>query len=105
MRLLFAIAFLWAGAAWGHEAVASKKMPMGWQYGMECCSVRDCTDVPAGEIVSTPEGWRVNSTGEVIAYNDKRIKRSRDENFHRCAAAGDMTLKRSICIYVPDQGF
>lgn len=88
-----------------HDAIPTASQPLGWTYGAECCSVRDCTDMPDGEIKATPTGWRVESTGEIIPYGDKRIKQSRDERFHRCAYGGDFSLTRSICLYVPDMGF
>lgn len=93
------------GKVWAHQATPTASQPLGWAYGIECCSSKDCADMPAGEITSTPEGWRVASTGEVIPYGDHRIKRSRDERFHRCAIGGDFTRKRSLCLYVPDLSF
>ena len=91
-------------AAGAHDAIPTASQPLGWVYGSECCSAYDCSQVQHGDIVPTPEGWRVNTSGETIPYGDARVKRSRDEFFHRCAPAGDMTSKRSICIYVPDFG-
>lgn len=98
------LAYLAVGPAWPHEAIPTASQPLGWVYGSECCSAYDCSQVQHGEIVPTPEGWRVNASGETIPYGDARVKRSKDEFFHRCAPAGDMTSKRSICIYVPDFG-
>ena len=105
MRIVLAVFLTVVSShAYGHQAAASNKVPMGWAYGFECCSMKDCKDMPAGEITSTPQGWRVNSTEEVIPYNDKRIKKSQDENFHRCAIAGNFESKRSLCLYVPNFG-
>jgi hypothetical protein len=67
--------------------------------------MRDCKELPKDEIKATPVGWRVESTGEVIPYGDKRIKQSKDERFHRCARGGDFSLPTSLCLYVPDMGF
>lgn len=102
MAAASACILLWLTArnvAYGHEA------PMGWSYGAECCSSADCSQRPEGEISTVEGGYRVNTTGEIIPYSDYRIKRSRDEFYHRCAAGGDMSAKHSICLYVPDQGF
>jgi hypothetical protein len=88
-----------------HSAIPTAAQPLGWQYGWECCSMRDCKDLPKGEIKATPVGWKVESTGEVIPFGDKRIKQSKDERFHRCAKGGDFSLPTSICLYVPDMGF
>ena len=100
---IMASSVLFSGAG-AHDAMPTASKPLGWSYGFECCSGIDCAQMPAGEIVPTPEGWRVNASGETIPYADSRVKRSRDEFFHRCAPKGDMTSKRSICIYVPDFG-
>jgi hypothetical protein len=107
--LIAIVVIIGGGIAWseasGHEAPASVSMPLGWSYGIECCSNKDCARSKAGEITTTDKGFRVNSTGEIIPYNDRRIKRSRDEYYHRCAPAGDFTRDRSLCLYVPDFGF
>lgn len=95
----------WAWPALAHTATPTASQPLGWQYGWECCSTIDCKDLPKGEIKATPVGWRVESTGEVIPYGDKRIKQSKDERFHRCARGGDFSLPTSLCLYVPDMGF
>jgi hypothetical protein len=94
-----ALAAMPHGGAFAHQA------PAGWSYGVECCSSLDCFQAPPGEIAETPLGYRVRSTGELIPYADSRIKRSRDEFFHRCSPGGDARAKRSICLYVPDRGF
>jgi hypothetical protein len=89
------IALLFAAPAFAHDA------PLGWAYGAECCSMRDCWQEKDGAIEETPNGYRVVLTGELIAYGDKRIKKSKDEFFHRCTAAAYPTARRSICLYVP----
>ena len=93
------------GSAYPHEAIPTATQPLGWTYGWECCSMRDCKELPKDEIKATPIGWKVESTGEVIPYGDKRVKQSKDERFHRCARGGDFSLPTSICLYVPDMGF
>jgi hypothetical protein len=47
-----------------------------------------------GAIEETPNGYRVVVTGELIAYDDKRIKRSKDQFFHRCTADANPKAKR-----------
>jgi hypothetical protein len=88
-----------------HAEAAAHQAAAGWSYGVECCSLLDCFQAPPGAIAETPLGYRVESTGELIPYADSRIKRSRDEFFHRCSPGGDNGAKRSICLYVPDRGF
>lgn len=81
-----------------HEA------PAGWQYDAMCCSSIDCYQAPADDVKETPAGYQL-STGEVIPYGDRRIKRSRDEFFHECKPGGIKDGKYSFCLYVPDRGF
>jgi hypothetical protein len=97
--LACALTLMLQGGAAAHQA------PAGWSYGVECCSSLDCFQAPPGDVTETPLGYRIRSTGELILYTDSRIKRSRDEFFHRCSPGGDATSKRSICLYVPDRGF
>lgn len=96
---------LLASGAYAHEAPKSVSQPLGWTYGWECCSLRDCAPVEKSGIGETSTGYVIRQTGEVIAYGDTRIKRSKDELYHRCTPAGDMDAPRSICLYVPDRGF
>lgn len=110
LKALAAIAVIVvAGVIWSearaHVALPTAAAPLGWSYGYECCSSTDCARAPAGDISTVEGGYRINSTGEVIPYNDRRIKRSRDEFYHRCAIGGNFKLDRSLCLYVPDQGF
>jgi hypothetical protein len=91
--------------AWAHEATDVAGQPLGWVYGYECCSGVDCSVSGDKAISEIPEGYRIELTGEVIPYGDKRIKQSRDEFFHRCTPGGIATAPRSICLYVPDRGF
>jgi hypothetical protein len=98
-----------AGVAWseayGHTALPTSTAPLGWSYGWECCHLKDCRRAASGEVVADKDGYRIASTGEIIPYNDKRIKRSRDEFYHRCSPGGNFDSPKSICLYVPDQGF
>jgi len=90
--------------AWPHDAIPSAAQPLGWTYDYSCCSTYDCKETKHGEITAIPEGYRIERTGEVIGYGDKRIKRSKDEFYHRCTPGGNPDAKKSICLYVPDRG-
>lgn len=90
--------------AQAHEAPPSKTQPLGWTYGWECCSNMDCSQQQQSSISEGPDGYTVKETGEVISYGDKRIKRSKDEFYHRCTHGGDPKDPKSICLYVPDRG-
>lgn len=78
--------------------------PLGWSYDASCCSDRDCFQTAETDIKETPQGYQVASTGETIACADRRIHRSKDEHFHRCAQNGRIDAGRTLCLYVPDKG-
>lgn len=100
-----AAAYLLVQPAWPHSAPPTQSQPLGWAYGWDCCSMTDCAPMKAGEISETSGGYLVHRTGEVIPYGDKRLRRSKDELFHRCAKGGDFDAKTSLCLYTPDRGF
>jgi len=102
---LFCLATAFVTGAQAHEAQDVNGQPLGWLYGYECCSGVDCSVSGDKAISEIPEGYRIEITGEVIPYGDKRIKQSRYEFFHRCTPGGVATAPRSICLYVPDRGF
>lgn len=99
MRKLLIAALLFAVPAFAHEA------PLGWTYGLECCSNKDCWQEKDAAIEELANGYRVVLTGEVIAYGDKRIKKSKDQYYHRCTLSGDPKAVRSLCLYTPNKGF
>lgn len=109
---IIAVAFL-AGSYWlfmamtahAHDALPTASQPLGWTYGWDCCSSTDCSQSSSDDISETPAGYVVKRTGEVIGYSDKRLRRSKDEFFHRCAPKGDFDAPKSLCLYVPDRGF
>lgn len=97
-------------AAQGHEATNTAGQPLGWKYPWACCSNMDCKSVSqgggqGGAISETPEGYRINSTGEIIAYADKRVKDSPDGEYHWCAHQAGLDAGRTICLFVPPRGF
>lgn len=96
---------LLAWPAHAHDAPPSKEQPLGWTYGWECCNLMDCFQEDTSNVEELPEGYRVISTGEVIGYADKRLKKSKDEFFHRCSHGGKKDDPKSICLYVPNKGF
>lgn len=81
-----------------HEA------PKGWAYPLSCCSNFDCKQVANGSVSERPEGY-VIGTGEVVAYNDKRIRNSPDGEFHWCAHQSGVDAGRTICLFVPSRSF
>lgn len=92
------IYFLITTRAHAHEAVS------GWSYPFACCSDYDCREVPATDIGEGPEGYVIKGTGEVVGYQDTRVKHSPDGAFHWCSVAGKAD-GRTICLFVPPRSF
>lgn len=113
-RIIFAAVIAVCVALWlfatafvvnAHEARTVAGQPLGWRYSYACCSDRDCKPLSAGEVQETPEGYVLRKTGEVVGYQDKRVKESPDGTFHVCQVAGDFEAGRILCIYAPPRSF
>lgn len=99
MKILLAVAVvILSTAVFAHDA------PTGWTYGWECCSGVDCQQAADADVQETKDGYLMTITGELVAYDDKRIKKSKDEFFHECTVGGDKKA-RLICLYVPNRAF
>lgn len=101
--LLLAGAALLAAAPFGISAVAHEAKS-GWSYPVECCSNRDCREVPATNISERPDGYVISMTGERVGYRDPRVRNSPDGVYHWCSANG-ASDSRTICLFVPPQSF
>ena len=88
---------IWATESEGHEA------PLGWRYPYACCSDKDCRQVSDASVKESASGYTVPS-GEVLAFNDRRIKDSPDGRFHWCSMDG-LETSRTICLFVPPRAF
>ena len=79
-------------------------------YDGACCSGQDCFPVPFGAVKTTPAGWQIMETGEIIPYGDSRERWSQDSGFHRCVipttpyTVRQGTAGRTRCLYVPSGG-
>ena len=51
-----------------------------------------------------PQGYVINVTGEVVPYQDTRVRNSPDGDFHWCSVAGKDNT-RTICLFVPPRAF
>jgi len=101
------------GAAFAHDAPASRQQPYGWSYDISCCNAYDCRQLDRNEIEETPNGyiWRSKHSGAVHVYThdermdgspgSKRIRRSQDEFYHGCES--NQVPARKLCLYVPDK--
>lgn len=74
--------------------------PSGWLYPLECCSNRDCQPVHNPEVSEGPKGYVIGKTGEIVGYQDPRVRSSPDGEFHLCEIPGQKNA-RAICLFVP----
>jgi hypothetical protein len=93
-----------ASPARAHDAIPTAAKPLGWNYPYSCCSGIDCRQVSEKAISERPQGYVINNTGEIVAYNDSRVKNSPDGVYHWCSVAG-ADDSRTICLFVPPKGF
>lgn len=84
-------------AADAHDA------PTGWAYPLECCSGIDCREVAAPRVREGEYGYTV-PTGELLRYNDRRLRPSPDGEFHWCSVAGTDD-GRTLCLFVPPRAY
>lgn len=105
LRWLTVIIMIAGPPALAHDAPPTPQYPLGWKYPWSCCSNMDCQHIDDAAIKETPEGYTIVSTGEVVAYGDKRIKDSPDQEFHWCAHRNGIDSGHTICLFVPPKGF
>jgi hypothetical protein len=112
-RAFIALATIWIVSCPGvmggmlaaaHDAKPTAAKPNGWSYPFSCCSGYDCREVPQSSIGERPEGYVIEGTGEVLSYQDARLKDSPDGEYHWCSVAG-ANNSRTICLFVPPKGF
>ncbi|WP_265518942.1 hypothetical protein [Nitratireductor luteus] len=87
-----------------HDAPPSAMAQDGWTYPYACCSDKDCREVAGAAVRERPEGYVIQATGEVISYQDRRVRHSPDGLFHICTVAG-LETSRTICLFVPPRAF
>lgn len=87
-----------------HDARPTAAKPNGWSYPFSCCSGYDCREVSAMSVREQPDGYVIAGTGEVVGYQDRRIKDSPDGEYHWCSVAGKNDGK-TICLFVPPRSY
>lgn len=99
---LFVITFLlvlaYKGTATAHDHWISRG---GYTdaVGTHCCGPNDCFVIPDTDMQSTPAGWQIISTGEVIPFAEAKM--SEDAQFWRCKKLGG----ERRCFFAPNMGF
>lgn len=88
-------------------------------YPIDCCSDRDCMAIPDDAVKVTAEGYVIKLTGELIAWDDPRLRFTPEEtesHFHWCrrledaryAAPGsaDPVYRKNdtVCLFAPPGG-
>lgn len=108
IRIIAMMAVLCATCAAAHRA------PAGWVYDPECCSSRDCQQVPADavrrvaggiEVIIRPGTHMMVPAGAppvraFVPWGDPRIRTSGDEHRHACVSRGGYVF----CVYLPADG-
>ena len=87
-----------------HGQVSAHDAPTGWKYPWACCSNMDCQQVQSSTVLEKPQGYVIQSTGEVVGYRDKRIKDLPDGEYHWCAHQAGPDAGQTICLFVPPRG-
>ncbi len=69
-------------------------------YPHECCSDRDCAEMPEADTPKPLDGgsWLLK-TGEIVPRD--RVKWSPDGHYHICRWGANNTV---LCLFVPPQG-
>lgn len=102
LKAIAIAAFLCVGTtvAYGHS----------W-YDSACCSNKDCAPLVDGDVVEQSQGWYIQSIGEHVPYNSRKIRISKDKHFHVCKVPhteyrnGEKTVTYFIrCLYIPGFG-
>jgi hypothetical protein len=99
--VLLVLYLTWVDYANAHDA------PSGWTYPWACCSSIDCQQISTpgdSGVKETPQGYVIESTHEVIAYSDPRVKASPDGEWHWCAHQAGLDAGHTICLFVPQGG-
>ena len=123
----FAIALPVAGAAaalilFPVNRALAHSAPTGWEYDYDCCSNRDCSELPSEAVQITDNGYVVTVTPAMnkqikatrtytIAYTATGMRESQDGKYHICLRpeyannAGEIFGGGVICFYIPPQGY
>jgi hypothetical protein len=109
----FLLALIWITPAIAHDA------PSGWSYDTSCCNTTDCRpadgaygtrehsmlirEVAEGFLVTRPSGKSYPT--DLVKWGDKRLRISKDGEYHVCTTSAGSDDGYVLCIYVPNRGF
>jgi hypothetical protein len=104
--LLVAILLIVMGVFLTANALAHKAK-RGWVYDYDCCSEKDCKEIPEDQTPKvTPQGFRLHD-GQFVEKNASSRRDSKDHLWHRCDGAytvGPVSVPFIRCLYVPNGG-
>lgn len=75
-------------------------------YPYNCCSGFDCRPISVDDVEPREDGFFIEESGELIAYDDSRVKKTPPEGegkYHRCSRGGTPEGE-TICLYIPNWG-
>ncbi len=86
-----------------HLWLALSPIPVHSWYDGACCNDRDCREID-GRVLEKKEGYYLENYDTLIPYSDKRVRQSKDFDFHAC-----FFMERGVetgirCLYVPGRG-
>jgi hypothetical protein len=102
--ILWLVAFL-LSTILAVKMVPAHEAPSGWEYPWYCCSNKDCHPAQPGDIQEGPSGYTLTTTGEVVPYDDRRVKTSPDGVYHVCQQDGDFDHGRILCLFSPPKSY
>lgn len=96
--ILFAVIF---PAAAHDDAQWIEDQGLKNSFGTPCCGIDDCKQLAPTDLTVTPQGYRVNETGEIIPFG-LVLPFSPDGRPWRCEA--NKQTKATRCLLVPPPG-
>lgn len=105
MRVLLVSFVLWIAVAVAIISLMVVPAVAHEWYPWKCCSDKDCWVSPDG-VTATAGGWRIETSGEIVPYDDARVHPTPPEGggeFHVCHVGADPQA-RALCLFVPDAG-
>lgn len=82
---------------WGISEALAHDAAMGWSYPWECCHDRDCAEIAADRVHTSPAGYVVDGR---FVIPQSQVRQSPDGRYHACFPNPDKLL----CFFAPPAG-